>query len=84
TPTAISIEEVTELKATINRLEKEKEGLELNLQKVSYKRNELKFLLNKKTKQFEKSKEAFKAEKEKKKRIGDCLTGVTGKLKEHD
>ncbi|PNY04817.1 hypothetical protein L195_g001247 [Trifolium pratense] len=81
-PIPTSIEEVDELKATISRLEKEKEDLELNFQKVSYERNEFKFLLKEEKKQCEKIKEAFKAEKEKKERISDTLAGVTGELKE--
>jgi chromosome segregation ATPase len=81
-PTPISNEEVDRLKATIDRLEKENEGLELTLQKVSYERNELKFRLNEKTKQFDKSKEAFKAEKEKKESVSDCLAGATNKIEE--
>lgn len=45
-PIPISIEEVDKLKPTILRLEKEKEGLQANLNWVSHERNKLRFNLD--------------------------------------
>jgi chromosome segregation ATPase len=82
-PIPISIEEVNELKATISRLEKEKEGIENDLYQVSYERNKLKFNLNKERKRLKRTEEMAKEEKGKKEQVGDCLRGATEEARKH-
>jgi hypothetical protein len=82
-PIPISIEEVNELKKTISRLEKEKEGIENDLYQVSYERNKLKFNLNKERKRLKRTEEMAKEEKGKKEQVGDCVRGATEEARKH-
>jgi septal ring factor EnvC (AmiA/AmiB activator) len=82
-PVSISIEEVNDLRATINRLGKVKEEVENKLYQVSYERNKLNFDLNKAKKRIEKIEEIAKEEKEKKERVSAGLAGATKETQKH-
>ncbi|WJX71853.1 hypothetical protein P8452_55799 [Trifolium repens] len=83
-PVPTSVEEVDELKATIELLEKEKEDLQQKLHQTSYERNKFKFHFEEKKKQLNKSKEMVEEERAKKERADECLEGVTNKIRERN
>jgi chromosome segregation ATPase len=82
-PASMSMEEVNDLRATIIRLEKEKEEVKNNLHQVSYERNKLNFDLTKAKKRIEKIEETAKEEKEKKERVSAGLAGATKETQKH-
>ncbi|MCI39861.1 hypothetical protein A2U01_0061093, partial [Trifolium medium] len=83
-PVPTSVEEVDEIRATIERLEKEKEDLQWQLHQTSHERNEFKFYFEEKKKQLGKSKEMVKEVRTKKERMDDCLAGVTDEIRERN
>ncbi|MCI52960.1 hypothetical protein A2U01_0074206, partial [Trifolium medium] len=64
-PTPISIEEGNELKATIKRLEKEKEDLQQQLHQTTHECNKFEFHIEEKKKQLAKSMKRTEEEKAK-------------------
>jgi chromosome segregation ATPase len=83
-PVSTSVEEVDELKATIERLEREKEDLQQQLHQTSYERNKFKFHFEEKIKQLKRSEEMVEEERAKKERVDECLEGVTNKIQERN
>ncbi|WJX73042.1 hypothetical protein P8452_56867 [Trifolium repens] len=81
-PIPTSVEEVDELKATIKRLEKEKEDLQQQIHQTSYERNKFKFHFEERRKQLKRSDEMVEEERAKKERVDECLEGVTNKIQE--
>ncbi|GAU40821.1 hypothetical protein TSUD_398050, partial [Trifolium subterraneum] len=83
-PMPTSIEEVNELKATIERLEKEKGDLQQQLYHTTHECNKFKFHFEEKRKQLAESIKRTEEEKAKKERVDDCLAGVTNEVKERN
>lgn len=71
--THVPIYEANDLKATISKLNKENEELQLNLNQVTLERNGLRFNLKKKEEKLNKSEEVVEVEMIKRKRVGECL-----------
>ncbi|KAI5436411.1 hypothetical protein KIW84_022771 [Lathyrus oleraceus] len=65
----LSIKEVEALKATIERLGRENEELQISLQQVSNERNEMKWELERKKAQLEATEEKVDKEKHKRKKV---------------
>ncbi|WJX39809.1 hypothetical protein P8452_27323 [Trifolium repens] len=69
-PVPTSVEEVDELKATIECLEKEKKDLQQQVHQTSFERNKFKFHFEEKRKQLKRSEEMVEEEREKKRASG--------------
>lgn len=74
--THIPIEEAEELRATIARLGKENEELQLNLQQVTDEKNKMKWELERKNAQLQVNKEKFNKEEHKRKKVKVCIEKV--------
>lgn len=86
--THIPIQEVEELRATIARLRKENEELQLNLQQVTDEKTKIKWELERKCAQLQENKEKFNKEKHKRKKVkvgieqaNLCLDTIKDQLK---
>jgi chromosome segregation ATPase len=80
-PFPISIEEVNELKTSIDRLKREKEALQQDLYQANYEKNELTFKLKEGTKQVNVAKKEAEEEKRKRKKVAACLAGSTEEIR---
>lgn len=80
----VSLEEVDELKATVARLQKEKEELHQKLCKVTTERNDLKFDINQRGKELDESQRATSNKKGKRKRVKYCLDTMGDELSERN
>jgi hypothetical protein len=80
-PFPISIEEVNELKTSIDRLKREKEALQQDLYQANYEKNELTFKLKEGTKQVNVARKADEEENRKRKKVVACLAGSTEEIR---
>ncbi|XP_058780714.1 uncharacterized protein LOC131654768 [Vicia villosa] len=83
-PLPMSVEEVEELKASLEKAQREKEGLEHDLYDLNYEKNQLQYELKKKEERIQKNNEQVDKERLKRKRATDGFISANFNLDSHN